>query len=324
MSDTIFSDLGLPEPDAYLGVGSRSHAEQTAGVMMAFEPVLREARPDWVVLVGDVNSTLACALVATKLREETGCRITHVEAGLRSRNWRMPEETNRVLTDRLSDLLFTPSRNADANLIAEGIEEEKIRFIGNVMIDTPLERLSHVRGLDLPGRLGLTRGGYAAATLHRPANVDDPASLRTVLEGLALIADEMPVVLPLHPRTRKNAEAFDLMPLLEPLMAMEPVGYDEMLSLMEEASVVLTDSGGIQEETTILGVPCVTLRKQTERPITLTEGTNHMVPWPITTKGLISTYRTALENGAAEGTGKKPEFWDGHAAERIVDELMRG
>src|SRR5690554_1904880 len=228
MSDAFFQDLEIPQPDHYLGVGSGSNAAQTARVMEAFEPVLLETSPDWLVVVGDVNSTIACALVASKLKEETGTRIAHVEAGLRSRDWRMPEEVNRVLTDRLSDLLLTPSHDAKPNLLAEGIPEERIVFVGNVMIDTLLHQLPKARELDMPGRLELERGHYAVATLHRPSNVDDPRALQAVLRALARVADEMPVVLPLHPRTRKNAEKFGLSAELGRLRVLEPIGYREM------------------------------------------------------------------------------------------------
>ncbi|HEV2132560.1 MAG TPA: UDP-N-acetylglucosamine 2-epimerase (non-hydrolyzing) [Longimicrobiaceae bacterium] len=323
MSEAFFADLGLPEPAFHLGVGSGSHAQQTARVMEAFEPVLVDVCPDWVVVVGDVNSTLACALVAAKLKEETGCRLAHVEAGLRSGDWRMPEEVNRVLTDRLSDLLLTHSHDALPNLLAEGIPEERIEFAGNVMIDTLFRQLPKARALDLPQRLGLRQGGYAVATLHRPSNVDDSEALAAVLEALARIAEEMPVVLPLHPRTRKSAAEFGLEALLRPLQVLEPVGYNEMLSLSTGAGVVLTDSGGLQEESTVLGVPCVTLREQTERPVTLTEGTNRLAPWPLTSEGVYTAFREARAQGRL-GVGERcPEGWDGRAAERIVTCLAR-
>jgi UDP-N-acetylglucosamine 2-epimerase (non-hydrolysing) len=323
MSDAFFRDLELPDPDFHLGVGSGSHAVQTARVMEAFEPVLLEVRPDWLIVVGDVNSTLACALVASKLQEQTGTRIAHVEAGLRSRDWRMPEEVNRVLTDRLSDLLLTPSCDAKANLLAEGIAEERIVFVGNVMIDTLLHQLPMARELDMPGRIGLERGGYAVATLHRPSNVDDPTALRAVLGGLAYVAAEIPVVLPLHPRTRRNVEAFGLMAEFARLRVMEPVGYREMISLVDGAAVVLTDSGGLQEETTALGVPCVTLREQTERPVTITEGTNHLAPWPLTRDGVYASFREAVAKGRAEVGERCPEGWDGRAGERVVGALAK-
>jgi UDP-N-acetylglucosamine 2-epimerase (non-hydrolysing) len=268
MSDAFFQDLEIPEPDFHLGVGGGSHAVQTARIMEAFEPVLLESRPDWLVVVGDVNSTLACALVASKLKEQTGVRIAHVEAGLRAHDWRMPEEVNRVLTDRLSDLLLTPSRDALPNLTAEGLPEERVVFVGNVMIDTLLHQLPRARALGFPESMGLERGRLAVATLHRPSNVDDPEAMAAVFGALGRVAEGMPVVFPVHPRTRKNAEAFGLGGLLARMRVLEPLGYREMLSLTDAAAVVLTDSGGLQEETTALGVPCVTLREQTERPVT--------------------------------------------------------
>jgi UDP-N-acetylglucosamine 2-epimerase (non-hydrolysing) len=322
MSDAFFTDLRLPEPDFHLGVGSGTHAQQTARVMEAFEPVLIDVRPDWVVVVGDVNSTLACALVAVKLKEAIGCRVAHVEAGLRSGDWRMPEEVNRVLTDRVSDLLLLPSRDAAANLLAEGIPEERAAFVGNVMIDTLLAQLDGARELNVPHRLGFTSGRYVVATLHRPSNVDDEAALRAVLEGLVSIADQMPVVLPLHPRTRKNAGAFGLAPLLDRLCLLEPVGYREMLSLTDGAAVVLTDSGGLQEETTALGIPCVTLREQTERPVTITHGTNRLAPWPLSHHGIVSAFEEAMTQGRGGVGARCPEGWDGAAASRIVDVLI--
>lgn len=321
MSDAFFRDLGLPEPDHHLGVGSASHAQQTARIMMAFEPVLVTARPDWVVVVGDVNSTLACALVAVKLKEELDCRVAHVEAGLRSGDWRMPEEVNRVLADRLSDLLLIPSPNARANLLAEGIPGERIVFVGNVMIDTLFSHLSAARSLDLPGQLGLKRERYVVSTLHRPSNVDDPVTLRAVLEALAEVARSLPVILPAHPRTRSRIEEFGLAPTEPALRLMEPLGYTEMLSLTEGAAVVLTDSGGLQEESTALGVPCVTLREQTERPITVEEGTNRMAPWPLTPDGVVAAFREARQSGRARTGERCPEGWDGHAADRVVRAL---
>jgi UDP-N-acetylglucosamine 2-epimerase (non-hydrolysing) len=322
MSDAFFRDLRLRAPDHHLGIGSASHAVQTARVMEAFEPVLLATRPDWVVVVGDVNSTLACALVAAKLREETGCRIAHVEAGLRSGDWRMPEEVNRVLTDRLSDLLLIPSHDAGPNLRAEGIPAERIVFVGNVMIDALYAQLERARQLNVLERLGLQREDYAVATLHRPSNVDDPESLHAVLSALAEVAQEIPVVFPVHPRTRKNAVRFELEHLLDPLLALEPVGYAEMIALQEGAAVVLTDSGGVQEETTALGVPCVTLREQTERPITVSLGTNRLAPWPLTTAGIVRTCRAARASGRVPPGSRSPEGWDGEAAERIVAALQ--
>jgi UDP-N-acetylglucosamine 2-epimerase (non-hydrolysing) len=268
-----------------------------------------------------MNSTLACALVASKRKEELDVRIAHVEAGLRSHDWRMPEEVNRVLTDRLSDLLLTPSRDAHPNLRAEGIPEERIAFVGNVMIDTLLHQLPFARELGMPGRLGVQREGYVVATLHRPSNVDDPRALSAVLGALACVAEELPVVLPLHPRTRKNAEAFGLGELLASLRVLEPLSYREMLGLTDGARVVLTDSGGLQEETTALGVPCVTLREQTERPITIAEGTNRLASWPLTVEGVLGAFFAAAESGRSPEGERRPEGWDGRAGERVVEAL---
>lgn len=321
MSDAFFQDLELPEPDYHLGVGSGSHAQQTARVMEAFEPVLLDTKPDWLIVVGDVNSTIACALVAAKLKSETGTRIAHVEAGLRSGDWRMPEEVNRVLTDRLADLLLTPSHDATPNLLAEGIPCERIVFVGNVMIDTLFRYLPRARERNIPGSLELHRGEYALVTLHRPSNVDDSNALAAVLTALDAVARDLPVVFPIHPRTRKNLDAFGFSRLVERLHLLEPQAYLPTLSLSDGAAVVLTDSGGLQEETTVLGVPCVTLREQTERPITITEGTNQLAPWPLTTDGILAATRNALSRGRADVGTYCPEGWDGRAAERVVDAL---
>ncbi len=321
MSDAFFTDLAIPAPDYHLEVGSASHAVQTARIMEAFEPVLLEVRPDWLVVVGDVNSTIACALVAAKLKEETGCRIAHVEAGLRSNDWRMPEEVNRVLTDRLSDLLLTHSPEALSNLTAEGIPARHVRFVGNVMIDSLFAQLSRARAIDLGQRWRLERGKYAAATVHRPSNVDDPAALRTVLLSLLEVARLMPVVLPLHPRTRARATAAGLEDLLQQLKVIEPVGYLDMLALTDGAAVMLTDSGGLQEETTALGVPCVTLREQTERPITVTVGTNRLAPFPLTPAGVRASVQEALAQGRFEPGSRCPAGWDGRASHRVVSAL---
>lgn len=321
MSGRFFEDLGMSPPDHYLEVGSGTHAQQTARVIERFEPVLMAEAPDWVVVVGDVNSTLACALVASKLRHELGCRIAHVEAGLRSHDWRMPEEVNRVLTDRLSDLLLLPSADALPNLIAEGIDPARAVMVGNVMIDTLLRQLDPARALNAPRARGVEREGYVLVTLHRPSNVDDHAALARILEALQLISHRMPVVLPLHPRTRRSLAGAGLDALLMGLRVEEPVGYLEMVSLTDGASVVLTDSGGLQEETTVLGVPCVTLREQTERPVTVTEGTNRMAPWPLTASGIVASYDAALKQGRVAAGSRSPEGWDGKASERIVAAL---
>jgi UDP-N-acetylglucosamine 2-epimerase (non-hydrolysing) len=318
MSDTFFRDLGIPLPDCNLGVGSGSHAQQTAGVMQRLEPLCIEARPDMVVVYGDVNSTLAAALVAAKL----GVRVAHVEAGLRSRDWSMPEEINRVVTDRLSDLLFAPSRDAVANLHTEGIGAERIHFVGNVMIDSVVAALPAARAVDAPGRYEVGGGRpYTLVTLHRPSNVDDPATLRQLIDSLATLAAEAPVLFPVHPRTRARIEALGVRPAAVPTLRwLEPLSYVEMLSLTLSARVVVTDSGGVQEETTYLGVPCVTVRAQTERPITCREGTNRLVLPEV----------GAIERAAAEARARRPlsppvlERWDGHAAERMAAVLCDG
>ncbi|HWP38051.1 MAG TPA: UDP-N-acetylglucosamine 2-epimerase (non-hydrolyzing), partial [Gemmatimonadales bacterium] len=259
MSDTFFEDLGAPEPDHNLEVGSGSHAAQTAAIMQRFEPVLLAERPDVVLVYGDVNSTVAAALVAAKL----GVRIGHVEAGLRSRDWSMPEEINRVVTDRLSDLLFTPSPDADANLVAEGVPRERIHFVGNIMIDSLVALLPRARAADTPRRFGLSPGEFVVVTLHRPSNVDDAATLAGVMQALARVAEERPVLFPVHPRTRGRLEAFSVRSSNNRLRLMDPLGYVDMLSLVQAAGLVITDSGGLQEETSFLGIPCLTVRPNT-------------------------------------------------------------
>ncbi len=321
MSDRFFSDLGMAPPDHHLNVGSGSHAQQTARVMERFEPVLLAERPDWLVVVGDVNSTLACTLVAAKLRHQIGCRIAHVEAGLRSHDWRMPEEVNRVLTDRLSDLLLLPSEDARPNLVAEGLDMSRAVMVGNVMIDTLLRQLEPARGLRAAEARGVAPGGYVLVTLHRPSNVDDPAALNRIMSALATIAKTQPVLLPLHPRTRQSLRAMGVMPTAPGLRIEEPVGYLEMLSLTDGAAVVVTDSGGLQEESTALGVPCLTLREQTERPVTVTEGTNRMVAWPLTERGIVEGYEDAAARGRVAVGSRCPEGWDGKASQRIVAAL---
>ena len=312
MSDVFFQDLGMPDPDVHLGVGSGSHAQQTAKIMLEIEPVLLREKPDVVVVAGDVNSTIGVALVAAKL----GLRIAHVEAGLRSRDWTMPEEINRVLTDRLSDLLFTPSRDGDENLAREGIDPGRVHFVGNVMIDSLRAALPRARESRIHERLELARGGYALATLHRPSNVDEPAALQRVLAALSEIAQEIPVAFPIHPRTRSRLPVgFSA----RGVKLIEPLGYLDFLALTAEARLVMTDSGGIQEETTALGVPCLTLRENTERPITVEVGTNQLVGTD--PARVIPAAREVLA-----GRGKKgriPELWDGHAAERVAGVLVR-
>jgi UDP-N-acetylglucosamine 2-epimerase (non-hydrolysing) len=320
MSDAFFRDLGLPRPDVHLGVGSGSHAQQTAAVMQQFEPVLLREQPDWVVVVGDVNSTLACALVCAKLR----VRVAHVEAGLRSRDRTMPEEINRLLTDQLSDLLLTPSEDADRNLLAEGIPRERIRLVGNVMIDSLFKQLERAGSSNVREDLGVADERYAVVTLHRPSNVDDPVVLGRILSALERIAERVPVIFPAHPRTLKNLSEFGLSERLSRagrVRLVEPLGYLDFLRLYSGAALVLTDSGGIQEETTALGIPCLTLRENTERPVTVELGTNQLVGTDAfriieaATHALDAPRRTGVE------PPRVPPLWDGHTADRILDAI---
>ena len=310
MSDAFFRDLGLPRPHANLDVGSGSHAQQTAAIMRAFEPVLLDTRPELVLVYGDVNSTVAAALVAAKL----GVRVGHVEAGLRSRDWSMPEEINRVVTDRLSDLLFVPSRDAVENLRAEGLPAARIHFVGNIMIDALVAALPEARRHNSCARYGVAERGYALVTLHRPSNVDDPATLGGVLAALDQLGAERPILFPVHPRTRVRVQALGWAPRHAGLRVLQPVSYLEMLGLTLGAGLVITDSGGIQEETSYLGVPCLTVRPNTERPITCTHGTNR----------LVSAEREAIIAAAQEQWGHYAPNgctiprWDGHTAERIA------
>lgn len=309
MSAVFFEELELSRPDIDLGVGSGSHAEQTAGVMLRLEPVLRKARPDLVLVYGDVNSTLAGALVAAKLRIPVG----HVEAGLRSFDRTMPEELNRRLTDAVADLLFTPSRDAGENLVREGIPASRIRFVGNVMIDTLIRFLP--RAERPPEAADLDR--YAFVTLHRPSNVDDPAVLAGVLEALEAIGRDLPVLFAVHPRTRQRIEELGWAARSNGVRVLPPLPYRQCLALQRDARVVITDSGGIQEETTFLGVPCLTLRENTERPVTVTEGTNTVVGRK--PERLPPAVRAALDGGPRPA--RVPPLWDGRAAERIADAL---
>jgi UDP-N-acetylglucosamine 2-epimerase (non-hydrolysing) len=318
MSDAFFADLGMRAPDHHLGVGAGTHAEQTARVMERFDPVLMAERPDWLIVVGDVNSTLATSLVAAKRRPEIGVRIAHVEAGLRSGDWSMPEEVNRVVTDQLADLLLTHSPEAEGYLLREGIAASRIGFVGNVMMDA-LFSIRSKAAEDTPwASHGFVRGAYGLVTLHRPSNVDEPARLTALLGGLRLVARDVPLLWPVHPRTRRTLDQILSEPI-EGLTLIEPVGYRDMTGLLDGCAVVVTDSGGLQEESTALGVPCVTVRESTERPVTVTEGTNLMVPWPPTAEGIYATTRAAQARG--RGTGSQsgiPRGWDGKAAERIV------
>ena len=319
MSGVFFEEFGLPAPDHNLAVGSGTHAAQTAAVMVGIEPILERERPDRVVVVGDVNSTLAATLVAVKL----GIPTAHVEAGLRSFDRTMPEEINRVLTDSVADLLLTPSRDADENLLREGVEPHRIRFVGNVMIDTLVRMLPRARerapavraAHSLPDR-------YLLATLHRPGNVDDVSALAEIVAGLEATAagTGMPIAFPVHPRTRRRmAEDGYRVDDGGPLRLLEPLGYIDFLALTASAAAVITDSGGIQEETTYLGIPCLTVRPNTERPVTITEGTNRLVP--ADRRAILEATTDALSAPRRPG---RPELWDGRTSERIADALLEG
>lgn len=312
MNDVFFADLGIRPPDRFLGVGSGSHAEQTGRVMTAFEPLLDEVAPDVVVVVGDINSTLACALVTAK----AGPLLAHVEAGLRSRDWSMPEEVNRVATDRVSDYLLAPSPDAVANLRAEGYREDQIHLVGNVMIDTLLANLDRARASAVLTRYGLTRGGYGLVTLHRPANVDDPEVLTGLLKALGEIAGRCPLVLPVHPRAAGRLTEIGVP---GGVRLVPPAGYLDFLALQEAARIVLTDSGGVQEETTALGVPCVTLRDNTERPVTVEEGTNTLAGRD--PARVVTTVHRVLDDPPAP---RRPALWDGRASDRIAEVLLAG
>ena len=318
MNDVFFEDLELPKPDIWLGVGSGTHAEQTARVMLGFEPVMREQRPDMVVVVGDVNSTLACTLVAAKL----GVPVAHVEAGLRSFDRTMPEEINRLVTDALADVLFTPSEDGDANLRHEGIPAERIHCVGNVMADSLALALPLAANRPIRATLGLAGKRYGLMTLHRPGNVDSLEALAQLTRLVALVAAQAPVLIPLHPRTTANLRKFGLLEQWEQtdgLHLLPPLGYLDFVALMSQAAYVLTDSGGIQEETTILNVPCLTLRPNTERPVTVSLGTNTLVG---DDQPVLLEHIAAILAGRGK-SGRVPPLWDGQAAGRIVDILRR-
>ncbi|HYV49343.1 MAG TPA: UDP-N-acetylglucosamine 2-epimerase (non-hydrolyzing) [Myxococcaceae bacterium] len=313
MSDVFFGDLGMPAPDVHLGVGSGSHAEQTAKVMLALEPVFRSLEPDLVSVVGDVNSTLAASLVASKME----IPISHVEAGLRSFDRAMPEEINRLITDRLADLLLTPSPDAVENLVREGVDRSRVFFVGNVMIDSLFQSLDRAMSLGTLEAMGLRPREYAVCTLHRPSNVDDPRTLSRLLASLVELGRRLPVVFPVHPRTRKALEQSGLWAVAEVekgLRLTEPMGYLELLALTSRARLVLTDSGGLQEETTALGVPCLTLRETTERPITVTCGTNALVGTD--PRRISAEVERVLE--ATPRPPRIPDRWDGKTGERIA------
>ena len=314
MSQSFFDELGIPAPGINLEVGSGSHAVQTAEVMKRFETVCLEQKPDWVLVVGDVNSTAACSLVAAKL----GIRIAHVEAGLRSRDRSMPEEVNRLVTDVLSDLLLTTCDEADRNLLAEGVPADKIRMVGNTMIDTLARMLPLARKLDMPARLGVTPGEYAVLTLHRPSNVDHRETLQDLLGTLERIQERLPIVFPIHPRTRRNIDDLGLLDTIKGLGGIrlcDPLSYLEFLNLYSQSRLVLTDSGGIQEETSWLRIPCVTLRENTERFVTVELGSNYLVG---TDRAAILEVVGDILDGRGKPGGDIP-LWDGHTAGRIRD-----
>jgi len=333
MSDVFFQDLRLPEPELHLGVGSGTHAEQTARVMMAYEKVLHDTRPDMVVVVGDVNSTMACTIAASKINYCSSSRngqqttdnkhgrrpsVAHLEAGLRSFDRSMPEEINRLVTDALADILWTPSPDGDANLIREGVSPQKIQRVGNIMIDS-LEMLRNtIEQQAAYKEMNLNRAEYGLVTLHRPSNVDDPETLERLCRALVRIARKYPLVFPIHPRTRKNLESLDLMPLLagnNKIIISEPINYIRFMNLVFNCRFALTDSGGIQEETTYLGIPCLTLRPNTERPITIEQGTNRLCD--------LDNLEDNLNRALAAKNSSTPQivFWDGHTAERVVESI---
>jgi UDP-N-acetylglucosamine 2-epimerase (non-hydrolysing) len=317
MSDSFFRDLEIPEPDVHLDVGSGTHAQQTAEIMKRFEPVVMEERPDYVLVVGDVNSTVACALTAAKL----GVGVIHVEAGLRSFDRTMPEEINRVLTDHLSDLLFVTEESGRRNLLKEGIGEEKIHLVGNVMIDSLRRQLEVLGDPDTLPRFGLQPQGYGLVTLHRPSNVDESGVFEGILSALRDIARRLPLLFPIHPRTESRIAkwGFERFFAGSGLIRTTPLGYKDCLELMRKARIVLTDSGGIQEETTVLSIPCLTIRNNTERPSTIEVGTNHLV-------GTDPVRIVEVANGVLDGkckAGGLPPLWDGRAAERIAEILLK-
>jgi UDP-N-acetylglucosamine 2-epimerase (non-hydrolysing) len=327
MSDLFFKELEIPKPDIHLGVGSASHAVQTAEIMKRFESALMDIRPDLVVVVGDVNSTIACALTSVKL----GIPVAHVEAGLRSYDRTMPEEINRVLTDAISDYLFTTEKSANENLRKEGISTDKIFFVGNVMIDTLLMHRKKAKKSQILKQIGLDNGSvapYAVLTIHRPSNVDQGETFEVIMEGLLSLSKSIPIIFPAHPRTRKQIESLGLgkyfvtdiekKPLHKGICLLEPLGYLDFLKLMSHSKLVLTDSGGIQEETTVLGIPCLTLRGNTERPVTIEQGTNLLVG---NDGEQILLEAERVLNGSNH-KGRMPELWDGKAAERIIEILQ--
>ncbi len=316
MSDVFIRDLGLPEPEHHLEIGSGTHARQTGGVMIAYESVCNEHRPDWIIVVGDVNSTAACAMVGAKLR----IPVVHLEAGLRSRDREMPEEINRLVTDAIADVLWTPSLDADENLLAEGVPQSRIDRIGNIMIDSFEMQRERIEASDARAELGLNDTQYAVVTLHRPSNVDTVETLAPIIDQLLRIARRIRVVFVAHPRTIKALEKFGLQSQLASaanFQVLEPLPYTQFMNIVAGAKLVMTDSGGLQEETTYLGIPCLTLRENTERPITITIGTNRLV-----TSETLSTSLESILDGSWP-SGERPPLWDGRAAERAVECLRR-
>lgn len=314
MSQIFFDELELPHPDVNLEVGSGSHASQTAQIMLRFEPILVAYKPDWIIVPGDVNSTMACTLVASKL----GFKVAHIEAGLRSFDRTMPEEINRLVTDQLADLLLTPSPDGDENLLREGVAPAKIRFVGNVMIDTLVRLLPKAATCWPQLQQHYSLDKFVLVTLHRPGNVDEVERLAELVETLDTIAEQATVLFPVHPRTRQRMTTQNLLPKSRHVLLIEPLGYLDFLALQTQAALVLTDSGGVQEETTYLGTPCLTIRPNTERPVTLTHGTNRLIAG---TRAAILAATLPILTGPTQSTEppRRPPLWDGHAAERIVD-----
>ena len=319
MSDSFFKDLMLPEPHHHLGIGSGSHAEQTGSVMIAYEKLLAEKRPEMVVVVGDVNSTAACTLAAIKLNGNRPL-VAHLEAGLRSFDRTMPEEINRIVTDSIADILWTPSPDGDENLLKEGIAEGKIERVGNIMIDSLEMMRERIEQENSFSKYGVEKGGYGLVTLHRPANVDNQRTLAALCDALVKVSSKLPLIFPIHPRTRKNLEKYDLLNKLDNASGLqldEPIGYITFMNLVFNCRLVITDSGGIQEESTYLGIPCLTLRPNTERPITITQGTNQLC----TIDALVNSVNKIMN--AESESSPKPDLWDGQTAERITESIHR-